>query len=279
MGASKIARPARLRQVFDFADFSWDTPEQNLSAPIGIGDDLMPHFRPVKQNRVSENVLAQLKEAILQGRFKAGDKLPPERELSSEFMVSRAAVREAIRALEQSGFLVTRQGISGGAFVTELTFEQIGNAFLDLFLSNKLSIPELAQVRCFIEPEVARLAAKHVTPSQAEALKEAEQSEYLPDESHPERIIKLTRVHHLLAEISGNHFFEAIVKSMMKLTAEIVLAVEPDHSLIHGPGEHCEIVNAVLSGDQETAFSAMDAHLKSFTKKLVHMEKTYREKW
>jgi DNA-binding FadR family transcriptional regulator len=236
-------------------------------------------FKPVKQNRVSENVRAQLKEAILKGRFKAGDKLPTERELSSEFMVSRAAVREAIRALEQSGFLVTRQGISGGAFVTELSFEQVGDAFLDLFLVNKLSIPELAQVRCFIEPEVARRAAENMDTAGRDTLRAAEEAEYLPDESPTERIMKLTRIHLILAENCGNHFFDAIVKSVMKLTGEIIFAVESDHSKVHGPGEHKPVVEAVLSGDPQAAFSEMNAHLQKFTEKLIRMEKLYRQKF
>ena len=84
----------------------------------------MHTFKPVKQPRISEEVLRQLKEAILLGQFKSGEKLPSERELTEEFRVSRGVIREAIRALEITGFVVTRQGPAGGAFVTELSFDQ-----------------------------------------------------------------------------------------------------------------------------------------------------------
>ena len=123
----------------------------------------MGRFKPIRQVRVSEEVLSQLKESILLGKFKSGEKLPSERELTEEFQVSRGVIREAIRALEITGFVVLRQGPTGGAFVTDLSFDHVGNAFLDLFLANKVSIPELANVRYYIEPEVARLAALNAT--------------------------------------------------------------------------------------------------------------------
>jgi len=239
----------------------------------------MSFFKPIKQARISEAVLRQLKESILMGRFKSGEKLPSERELTVEFNVSRAVIREALRALEQSGFLVTRQGPTGGAFVTDLTFDQVGNAFLDLFLVNKLSIPELTQVRLYIEPEVARLAAMNITRDSARLLEDADKAEYIADKSYTERMSKLTRVHHILANICGNHFFEAIAISLMSLTCKIVLAVDPDHKSLHGPGEHRKIVDAVIAGDAHGAFSAMRIHLSRFSEALIKMENGFRRQY
>jgi len=90
----------------------------------------MTSFRPIRQLRVSGEVTEQLKQSILLGNFKTGDRLPSERDLAEQFQVSRVAVREALRALENSGFITTRQGVTGGAFVTDLTFEHLVNAFL-----------------------------------------------------------------------------------------------------------------------------------------------------
>ena len=82
----------------------------------------MPNFKPVKQHRISDAVFQQLKKGILSNDFKAGDKLPGERDLSEQFQVSRVAVREAVRSLENAGFVTIRQGSNGGAYVTDLTF-------------------------------------------------------------------------------------------------------------------------------------------------------------
>jgi GntR family transcriptional regulator, transcriptional repressor for pyruvate dehydrogenase complex len=236
-------------------------------------------FKPIKTSRAFEDVLVQLKEAILSGRLKSGDKLPSERELTLEFQISRGVVREAIRALELSGFVVIRQGPAGGAYVTDLKFNQVENAFLDLFLANKVSMREIAQVRYYVEPQVARLAALNVNPSHREVLIKALEAEQVPFTSYPERIARLTEVHRILAKICGNHFFEAVVTSMLKLTAEVILAVDPDHDALHGPGEHGELVEAILAGDGDRAFSEMSHHLEGFSESLIRMEKIYRERF
>lgn len=238
----------------------------------------MPKFKPVKQYRISEEIAEQLKQSILIGEFKAGDKLPSERELSEQFHVSRAAVREALRTLEISGFITTRQGATGGAFVTDLTFQNLSNAFLDLFLANKISISEIYQVRVFFEPEVARLAAKNVTPEYAQRLKEALEAENAPIKSLSEDVDNKTLVHFILAEMCGNHFYESLVKSLMGLTKKIVEVVDPDPRVMHPPGMHRPIVEAVLSGDPEKAAKAMEEHAIEFGKNLFKIEKSYRKK-
>jgi DNA-binding FadR family transcriptional regulator len=242
-------------------------------------DAQMTDFKPIKTSRVFEDVLIQLKEAILLGIYKSGDKLPSERELTFQFQVSRGVIREAIRALELSGFVIMRQGPAGGAFVTDLSFNQVGNAFLDLFLASKLSMAEVVQVRSHIEPKVAQLAAQNITPAYKKQLRKAEEQEFVDPKSYEDRITRLTEVHHLLAQICGNHFFEAIVKSMLKLTAEVVLEVEPDHETLHGPGEHHSIVIAVINGDGKTASREMRQHLKRISSGLIGMEKIYRKRF
>jgi GntR family transcriptional regulator, transcriptional repressor for pyruvate dehydrogenase complex len=238
----------------------------------------MQQFRPVKQSRVSEVVLSQIKEAILSGQYKPGQKLPSERELTETFQVSRGVIREAIRVLEVTGFVITRKGNSGGAFITNLSFDYIGSAFLDLFLANKISIPELAKVRHHIEPEIARLAARGITEDGARKLSEAQEAEFIPPSDYPDRIARHQRVHHLLAEMCGNHFFEAISKSMLHLTKEVVEAVEPDHKALHLSGEHAAVVEAVISGDEDRAAEAMRVHLDKFCRSLGKMEQAYRKK-
>ncbi|MGL4515433.1 MAG: FadR/GntR family transcriptional regulator, partial [Shewanella sp.] len=106
----------------------------------------MNTFKPVKQLRASTEIGQQLKEAIFDGRYKAGDKLPSERELIDLFMVSRTVVREAVKILEASGFVEIRQGATGGAFVKEVDFERLSDAYKDLLMMGKMSMPEIVQV-------------------------------------------------------------------------------------------------------------------------------------
>jgi GntR family transcriptional regulator, transcriptional repressor for pyruvate dehydrogenase complex len=249
----------------------------DFSVITSWGKTMQP-FKPIKQARISEVVLGQLKEAILLGQFKSGEKLPSERELTEMFQVSRGVIREAIRVLEVTGFVVTRQGQTGGAYVTNLSFDHLSRAFLDLFLANKLSIPELAKVRNHIEPEIARLAAQHVTNHDAERLMQAQEEEFNEPRNYGDRITRHQRVHLLLAEMCGNHFFEAILRSMLFITREVVEAVEPDHKALHLSGEHAAVIEAVISGDDTRASEAMRVHLDKFCRSLVKMEAAYREK-
>ena len=238
----------------------------------------MSRFKPIKQLRISEEVAGQLKQSIVSGHFKSGEKLPPERDLAEEFRVSRVAIREGLRKLEHAGFIVTRQGATGGTYVTDLTFEYLVNAFLDLFLADKISIPELHYVRLLIEPEVARLAASNITPEYAQRLKEALDIEELLVTSLSVDIDRKQRVHFILAEMCGNRFFEALMKSLLGLTKEVVEAVNPDPDYVHPKGMHRSVVEAVVAGNVEAAAEAMKKHTLDFGKNFIKMERTYRER-
>jgi len=238
----------------------------------------MNRFRPIRPSRISEEVSEQIKQSILFGDFKAGDKLPPERLLAGEFQVSRVAVREALRNLEKSGFIETRQGATGGTFVTNLSFAHLADAFLDLLLAGKITIPELVGVRILVEPQMARLAATKVTGTYAKQLKEALAAEKQLPQSIEEDLEIKTAVHFILAEMSGNGFFEALIRSLMGLTRRVVLDVQPDSGVVHPAGMHHPIVEAVLAGNEEAAYATMRKHTIDFGQNFIKMEKEFREK-
>ena len=67
-------------------------------------------FHPVGQQRVSSEIVHQIERLILEGVLRPGDKLPAERDLASEFGVSRPTLREALALLETSGLLSRAPG-------------------------------------------------------------------------------------------------------------------------------------------------------------------------
>src|SRR4249920_2995184 len=67
-------------------------------------------FVPPLRRRLHQAVADQLRDAILDGRFRAGQKLPPERELAEEFRINRTSIREALKVLEGLGLVSVRQG-------------------------------------------------------------------------------------------------------------------------------------------------------------------------
>jgi DNA-binding FadR family transcriptional regulator len=161
--------------------------------------------------------------------------------------------------------------------VTDLTFEYLVNAFLDLFLADKISVPELAQVRLIIEPEVARLAASKLAPEYAQSLKQALEVEELPVTSLYEDMERKQKAHIILAQMSGNRILEGLVRSLMGLTRRAVEAAEADPRYMHPVGMHRPIVEAILRGDAEAASEAMKKHGIEFGEILLRMEKAHRE--
>jgi len=244
----------------------------------------MPKFMPIRQSRVSEKVVRQLKQSIILGDIKAGEKLPSERDLAEQFQVSRVAVHEALRSLETAGFITTRQGPMGGCYVTDLTFESSVNAFQDLFVAEKISIEEVHEVRSLVESEIARLAALNVNPGYAGRLRESVAKEDLPVDNISDDIDRKMEVHFILAEMCGNRFLEALERSLMGL---IRIAVETmnresggTHDLLglHPRGMHQAIIEAVIAGDAEAAAEAAKVHARQYGENLRQAERDYREK-
>ena len=87
-----------------------------------------------KNRRISHIIVEQIRDAIFSGELKPGDRLPPEKDLAENFGVSKASLREAFRALEALGMLEIRQGMAGGAFVSEVDPETARNSFYNYIL-------------------------------------------------------------------------------------------------------------------------------------------------
>ncbi|MDJ0765752.1 MAG: FadR/GntR family transcriptional regulator [Myxococcota bacterium] len=239
----------------------------------------MMDFKPIKQVRIYEEVVQQLKAAILGHRYSPGEKLPSERQLCQQFQVSRVVIREAIRVLELTGFVTLRQGPSGGAYVRDLSYEYLSSAYKDLFLMNKLSSQEVVDVRLHIEPEIARIAAQKMTPEAKKELTAAYLEEQKKTNNQTEWVHKNLKIHRLLAGMTGNRLYEAILNPLLDLMLEMILAVKAGNDVIHHEHtEHEEIINAVISADPQTAANAMCDHINNIGSLMVELEASYRKK-
>ncbi|SCG43201.1 FadR/GntR family transcriptional regulator [Micromonospora coxensis] len=120
-------------------------------------------FLPVPRSSVSDHVFAQLRDAIVSGRYRPDDPLPGERELAAAFAVNRHAVREALRRLQQLGLL----RVSQGGATRVLDWRE--HAGLDLALSLAQSgdvlpvdnlMRDMLEMRACIGVDAARLCAE-----------------------------------------------------------------------------------------------------------------------
>ena len=123
----------------------------DLTAPSDTDDAILPAAVTVG----SAAIAARLRQAIVDGRYADGERLPAERELATHFDASRSTVREALRRLEEMS-LVTRR-IGSGTFVTYRPALDKSN------IAEVTSPVELIDVRLSIERQMARLVAANAT--------------------------------------------------------------------------------------------------------------------
>ena len=126
-------------------------------------------LRVIKKTRIHEEVVTQIHELIREGRLKAGDQLPSERELAETFQVSRASVREALRALETHGLIISRTGM--GNFIADLPVESLIAPLAKLLTEEKNALADIFELRKLIEPQIASMAAERATVNDIERMK------------------------------------------------------------------------------------------------------------
>jgi len=115
-------------------------------------------LQKVTRIRVFEGAVHQIRDAIMKGEFRSGERLPTEAELSSLFDVGRSTVREAIRVLEAEGLIDVRRG--AGMFVRERSFLGATHGEILRWLSKQEdSVLQIMEVRIGIEWLTASLAA------------------------------------------------------------------------------------------------------------------------
>jgi DNA-binding FadR family transcriptional regulator len=131
-----------------------------------------PQFQPIRSVRAYEAIVRQVEEAIYRGDFQPGQHLPSEKDLMRQFHVSRATIREALRVLENAGFIKSHHGSpNGGAVVQEFSTDLLQKSLVSLISrTHKISLIELLQFRLVIESTTAYLVAMFHTEEQLEHL-------------------------------------------------------------------------------------------------------------
>ncbi len=207
--------------------------------------------------RLFETVARRLMQDMRSGVYAVGDRLPAERELAAEHKVNRAAVREALLALEVFGLIEVRVG--SGAYVLSLPDDTDDPTF-------SVSALELMEARLLIEGEAAGLAAANIAPEQLAALDHfialLDEPGSLPAPAdRPDEAF-----HRMIAKATGNKAVERAVGQLWDLRAH-----SPDCALLRGlpptdnagqlRGELRAIVAALRARDPAAAKAAMRAHI------------------
>ncbi len=214
-------------------------------------------FEKVKIKDVYLLVADQIRYAILSGKLKPGDRLPPERELARLLGVSRIAVREALRSLEALQFIEKRLGPRGGTYVRLPGSDHIKTSISSMFILRQISFDELTQTWRIIEPPLAQMAAQHASE---EEIKQLEQSvvqvENIADSTL--KVIESSRFHDLVAKASKNRMLALISESTRVLLTEQVIKIHPPEAHTQRILRlHKEMLEAIKSRDPERAYQKM----------------------
>jgi GntR family L-lactate dehydrogenase operon transcriptional regulator len=222
-------------------------------------------LRPVRHGNAFEETIERLLQNIKVGLFRAGDKLPAERELADMLGVSRATLRDALAELQKAGYVEVQRGRYGGTYVSERRFVDPGKS-ADL---NPDDVEDVLKFRSVLEPASAQLAAKaRLSPEQRRHLLDtlAEVATAPADLYRP----KDARFHVAIAEVAGSPSLAAAVADVRARVSDIldhIPFLEPN--LEHSNRQHQMIVDAILRGDDEEAYKAVQDHLKG-TASLLH---------
>jgi DNA-binding FadR family transcriptional regulator len=217
-------------------------------------------IEPIKFTRIYEEIVRQIRSLIAGGELKSGDRLPPERDLAEKFSVSRASVREALRALGSMGLIEIRAG--EGTFVKEISVEALIEPLALVLLTQREAVAELFEARQILEPPIAGLAARRASRE------EIEEMEHILEEQAKEIAAGKTGVrqdaafHTAIASAAHNRAISRIVAALMDLL------VESREESLHIPGrpqrsheDHRKILSAIQSRSDGGARKAMLDHL------------------
>lgn len=129
-------------------------------------------FQNLKNNDLSGEVASKLEEALYSGRYAIGDKLPNEQQLQKIFGVGRSSIREALRILQQKGWIESKRGVNGGIFVCKPNIENMQYNVMTLIQDTNISIKESLEFRMIFDKAVFDLFSAHYTENDAVYLRE-----------------------------------------------------------------------------------------------------------
>ncbi|MET0450369.1 MAG: FCD domain-containing protein [Mycobacterium sp.] len=224
----------------------------------------------VRQIPAHELVVEQIRRALELGRFKVGDKLPPERELSEMLDVSRTVVRAAMTILDRDGLVSVRRGRNGGVTVVSPTRDEA--ATRRTLRDNRVSLGAAFDYRVIVESAAARLAAERRRVADVSQLRKllsamdahiARAQEHEPSPNLVTEWQSLDSNFHLkIAEACRNDYlYDAVAnarRAMWLPVGAIFHHIEPNANDYHDA-----IVDAIDDRDAERAAVQMTEHINT----------------
>ncbi|MBE3076026.1 MAG: FadR family transcriptional regulator [Actinobacteria bacterium] len=216
-------------------------------------------FRPVQPVRAYERIVEQVEEAMARGELKSGQRLPSERELVTQFAVSRSTVREALRVLESNGVVRSRPGDPRGPEVLAFSNDGLTKQMTRLAHVDQLSLADLVAFRMILDGSANLLAAQLRSQEQLLEMESAICDMRRAIEVGYEAFIEADMAFHdSVARASGN----ALIQVCTEVVRGVVLSLISDKIsgsrngkalMRRSLGHHEEVLVAVRAGDGRAA--------------------------
>ena len=223
--------------------------------------DIIQSIKSIEFESPTDKIIQQLKQLIVSGQLKPGDRLPAERVLAEKLGVGRSYVREAIRKLEFFGLLKTSP--QSGTYVSGYSIKMIEGVLTDIINFNKDDFAALIEARYYMEINAARLAAMRRTDEDLALIRSAVEDYDNKVNNKQDAIQEDMFIHLRIANATKNSVFESML--LMLLPDIIRNIVEKkicgDNRGIKALTEHHEILQAIADQDADGAGAAMAAHL------------------
>lgn len=217
------------------------------------------------KERHSEQIYWAMVDWLAKTDAHPGVRLPNEIELAERFGVSRPTMREALRVLEYSGLVESRQGRNGGLFAGQGAVPQVIGTIRTLFIIGNRSRESLYEARTIIEVGVARVAATRITDEQlailAGAIAELEADDSIETVKRTNSTFHMT-----IADSVCNNIMRAIMIALISLLNEMAPDTSGDAERHrHRLEGHRAIYDALRRRDPDGAAAAMSDHLQEMT--------------
>jgi len=226
-----------------------------------------------KNTKIYEQVIDQIKDMIINGTLKAGDKLPSERELVEQLQVSRTSIREALKALQIIGLVQCKQG--GGNYISENLENGLFEPLSIMFMLKDSNPEEIIEVRKVIEVQTAAIAAQKITDRELEDLEILIKAfKNSKDENDNVKIDK--RFHYGIAKASKNFIIVNILNAISSLIDSFIKDARTKIIVDEGnmevlANQHEDIYMALKNHNSKKAAEAMKKHL-DFANKYIMMK-------
>lgn len=236
-------------------------------------DALLPNavnLKPIHTQRASEAIYDQIKDMILSGQLKPGDRLPSERNMMDMLQRSRPTIREALRMLERAGFIKTIAG-SNGAIIQEPNTKGVEQSLEAMLQSSQITLEKMSEYRSLNDVAIAGWAAERRTDEDLEAIDAIVAHAEATVDNYEQFILIDPIFHGLLAKASKNEVayimtqvFSKLLINMMRSRMDPMTADERISMCNVILQMHRDIVDAIHAKDVKAAKKAMRHHVDGF---------------